>query len=198
MKNIIFINLMLLCFIYNAQNPLYFNTRYGSPQDDIGNGIVQTLNKGYLIIGQTTGYGASQTDILLTKTDTLGLPIWQKIYGGFNADVGKAIIELADSSIVFIGYSNSYGSGGYDALIIKTDKNGNLLWRRTYGGLDWDFGYSINKTIDGNLIICGATYSFGRGNKDGFILKMDLNGNFLWSRVYGGRNDDDFKKIINC
>lgn len=196
MKKVLIVIIVFFSFAIKSQNPLFFHTKYGSEADETGNSVIQALNGQYLIIGQTTGFGASQNDILLTRTNNLGIPIWHKLFGGFNADVGKALVELSDSSIVFVGYSNSFGNGGYDAVIFKTDKNGNLIWKKTYGGTDWDFANSINKTSDGNLIVCGTTFSFGRGAKDAFILKIDPNGNFLWNKVYGGKKDDELKEII--
>jgi hypothetical protein len=151
---------------------------------------------GYYTLGETDGFGASQKDILLTRNSNIGTVIWQKTFGGINAEIGNGLVQLADSSLVFTGFSNSYGNGGYDAIIIKTDANGNLIWQKTFGGIDWDFGYSISKTLDGNLIVCGATYSFRQGTRDAFILKLDYNGNFLWNRIYGGSKEDDLKKII--
>lgn len=196
MKKVYSILLVFIQFVCLSQNPLFFHTRFGSDQDDKGMDIIQTMDSQYVAVGYTNGYNVSQTDILVAKTNKLGVPIWQKTFGGISADIGKSIIELPDSSLVFTGYSNSFGAGGYDAIIFKTDKTGNLIWRKTFGGLDWDFAYSISKTLDGNLIICGATYSYGRGGSDGFLLKLDYNGNFLWDKIYGSKKDDDLKKVI--
>jgi hypothetical protein len=196
MRRLLFVILLFLSLSSWAQNPLYFHTRFGSESVEIGNGIIQTKDGGYAIIGQTTGYGALQNDILLSKNDSLGIPIWIKTFGGYGADIGTGLVEMPDSSIVFVGYSNSFGVGGYDAIIYRVNKNGNLIWRKTFGGADWDFGYAINRTNDNGLIICGSTYSFERGGMDGFILKLDIDGNFLWSKIYGGKKDDDLKKVI--
>lgn len=188
----------MLFFGYSffSQSPLFFHTHFGSSGDDVGTDIIQTLDSQYIAIGYTGGFDASQMDILVTKLDKLGVPIWQKTYGGINGDIAKSIVELPDSSLVFVGYSNSYGNGGYDAILYRVDKVGNLIWRKYFGGADWDFAYSICRTIDGNLIVCGSTYSYGRGGSDAFLLKLDYNGNFLWNKVYGSTKDDDLKKII--
>ena len=61
----------------------------------------------------------------------MGVPIWQNTIGGESNDVGKSLIELQDSSIIFVGYTASEGNGGYDALIVRLDKNGNLIWKKT-------------------------------------------------------------------
>ncbi len=169
---------------------------FGGEADDVGYSIKQTLDSGYIVTGQTTSFGSTSTDIYIAKTNKYLIPKWQKNFGGFFSEVGKSIIELSDSSIVIAGFSNSFGNGGYDALIIKTDKNGNTLWQKTWGGLDWDFANSICKSSDGNLIVCGNTYSFERGNSDAFVIKLDLNGNLIWQKIYGGSNFDELKCII--
>ena len=196
MKKIYLIILLAAGTIVYSQTTLFFHSRFGLNEDDNGNAIIQTLDTNYFVVGQSNSFGESQTDIYISKLNRMGLPFWQRNLGGFLLDVGKSVVELNDSSFVIAGYTNSFGAGGYDAYIVKVDKNGNVIWQKTFGGGDWDFAYSINKTTDGNLIICGATYSFGRGNKDGLILKMDYNGNVLWNKIYGGAEEDDLREII--
>jgi len=182
------------CF-YGQLNASFY-TYFGSQEDEVGYSIVQTMNKGYFVLGISNGNGALQTDILLSRLDNSGAPIWHKLYGGMNNECGTAVVELSDSSLVFTGYTNSYGSGGYDAIIYRVDKLGNLLWQKTFGGLDWDFANSLVLSNDNHLVVCGSTYSFGRGLMDGFILKLDLNGNQVWSKFYGGLEDDEFMRVI--
>ncbi len=150
----------------------------------------------YFALGETDGNGALQKDILLASVNDIGIKLWQKNFGGINADIGTSLVQLPDSNLILVGYTNSFGNGGYDAYIIKTTQSGELIWQKTFGGLDWDFAYSVNKTSDGNLIICGSTYSYGQGDRNAFILKMDYNGNFIWNKFYGGTKEDDLKKII--
>ncbi|MBK7667341.1 MAG: hypothetical protein IPJ32_08340 [Sphingobacteriaceae bacterium] len=113
----------------------------------------------------------------------MGWVRWEKSYGGFNNDIGKSIIQLADSGFVIAGYTNSFGAGGYDMLVVRTDKAGTLIWQKTFGGLDWDFANAVKTTpLGDSLIIVGSTYSFGYGKMDGYIVKTDLNGIFQWQK----------------
>jgi hypothetical protein len=178
-----------------SQTTDFFHTRFGLELDETANSIIASKKKGYLIVGQTNSMGSLNTDIYLARTDTFGLPIWQKHFGGFQPDIANSVVELSDTSFVISGYTSSYGNGGYDALIARFNKDGILMWIKTFGGLDWDFANKINLTHDGNLIVCGSTYSFGRGGEDAFVIKLDLNGNILWQKIYGGLNNDDFHSI---
>lgn len=195
-KYFIFI-FFFLSVITNAQAPQRFYTRFGGYGHDIGYGVLQTYKGQYAVCGSTGSFGNGNSDVYLALVDTMGWVRWEKSYGGFNNDVGRSIIQLPDSGFVIAGYSNSFGSGGYDMFVVRTDKDGTLIWQKSFGGLDWDFGYAVRTTPGSDsLIIAGSTYSFGYGKQDGYIVKTDLNGNFQWQKTYGGAEDDEFKSFV--
>jgi ribosomal protein S11 len=88
------------------------------------------------------------------------------------------------------GYTSSFGAGGTDIFLIKTDASGNLQWAKTYGGTGWDYAYSVQQTSDGGYIVAGHTNSFGAGYYDIFLIKTDANGNVIWAKTYGGTYSD--------
>ncbi|MBI3520137.1 MAG: T9SS type A sorting domain-containing protein [Bacteroidetes bacterium] len=191
--------LLILCFIISgfayAQPPSKFFSTYGGSGYDVGYDVKQTLDKGYIITGSTSSFGKGNTDLYLLKLDSMGQKRFETSFGGYNNEIGKGVIQLQDSSYVMVGYTSSFGIGGYDVFLVNADKNGNLLWQKTIGGSDWDFAYGIEQTTDGGFIISGTTYSFGYGNADGYIIKTDGAGNVVWSKTYGGKNDDEFKSV---
>jgi hypothetical protein len=75
------------------------------------------------------------------------------------------------------GWTNSFGAGGSDFFLVKTDANGNVQWAKTYGGTSYDGAYSVQQTSDGGYIVAGNTNSFGAGGSDVFLVKTDANGN---------------------
>ena len=197
MKRILVFILFFVSVCVSAQAPQKFYTRFGGNGHDVGYGVLQTLNGHYAVTGSTGSFGNGNTDVYLAFVDSMGWVRWEKSYGGFNNDIGRSIIQLADSGFVIAGYTNSFGAGGYDMFVVRTDKLGNLIWQKTYGGLDWDFAYAVKTTAGGDsLIIGGSTYSFGYGKMDGYIVKTDLNGNFDWQKTYGGAEDDEFKSFV--
>lgn len=187
---------LFFCFDLISQAPSKFYQRFGGNGYDVGYDVKQTLDSGYIITGSTSSFGAGNTDLYLTKLDKMGQLKFQKTFGNYNNENGKSVIQLLDSSYVMLGYTNSVGFGGYDMYLVKADKTGTLLWQKNYGGVDWDFGNSLKQTADGGFIIAGTTYSFGRGNADGYIIKTDALGNITWTKTYGGANDDEFKSVI--
>ena len=189
--------LFLVAFIgAYAQPPKKFYCRYGGNGYDEGNDVKQTLDGGYIITGSTSSIGQGNTDMYLLKLDSMGQVKFQKTFGGVSNEIGKSIVQLADSSYVMAGYTSSSGVGGYDVFLVKADKTGNLIWQKTYGGSDWDFANSMDATADGGFIIAGTTYSYGKGNADGFVIKTDANGDTTWTKTFGGLKDDEFKSVI--
>jgi len=197
MKKLFQFILIISAYLVQAQAPDKFYNRFGGFGHDIGYGVIQTLNGQYAVTGSTSSFGFGNTDAYLALVDSMGWVRWEKSFGGFNNDIGKSIIQLKDSGFVIAGYTNSFGSGGYDVFVVRTDKNGTLIWQKAFGGMDWDFGNCVKEVNGGDsLIICGNTYSYGYGKSDGYIIKTDINGNFQWQKTFGGAEDDEFKSFV--
>lgn len=196
MKQFVFIYFLFASFLLKAQPPSKFYSTYGGDGYDVGYSVKQTLDKGYIIAGSTSSFGQGNTDFYLLKLDSMGQKKFETSFGGYSNEIAKSVVQLVDSSYVILGYTSSFGIGGYDVFLVKADKNGVFEWQKTIGGNDWDFAYSIEQTLDGGFIIGGTTYSFGYGNADGYVIKTDVSGNVIWSKTYGGKRDDEFKSVI--
>lgn len=124
-----------------------------------------------------------------TEAQVTCKPTFQKKYGGNKTDIGYGLVSNADGSNVVAGYTTSFGSGGNNGYIQKTDKNGNLLWSRAIGGTGSDIFYNLKATPDGGYMALGNSTSFG-GSSTGvaWIVRLDANGNLLWSRKYDDGN----------
>jgi hypothetical protein len=147
---------------------------------------------GYIISGSTNSRGAGSYDIYLIKTDSLGDTLWTRAYGGASYDEGWAG-QTAEGGYIICGSTMSYGAGGTDIWLIKTNASGDTLWTRTYGGASDDYGYSAQQVWDGShagYVIAGYTESFGAGGNDVYLVRTDLAGDTLWTRTYGGASDD--------
>jgi gliding motility-associated-like protein len=181
-------------------------TNYESARD-----VVQTKDNGYIVAGETnstdggvvSGYGGTK-DIWILKIDANGLLLWQKRYGGNGLDIANHIHLNDDGSFYVTASSSSndgnitgnHGTAGYtDGVLMKLDASGNLLWSKCFGG-------SKNEEFFDMEIINGRTYLAGFANStdgdippqqknyDIWLLALDANGNKIYSKVYGGSQND--------
>ena len=118
---------------------------------------------------------------------------WAKTYGGTGHERCAEYLpiqETSDGGYIFLGTTKSFGPGGEDIWILKLNSSGGIEWQRTYGASHLDRGWSVQQTSDGGYIVGGATKSFGAGNSDIWILKLDSSGGIEWQRTYGGTDWD--------
>ena len=154
-----------------------WNKTIGGINSDESYSVQQTTDEGYIISGWTESSGNGNKDVYLIKTDDNGDSLWTKTFGGTGNDEGKSVQQTNDGGYIITGSTQSFGNGGYDVWLIKTDGNGDSLWTKTFGGSSSDYGYSVQQTTDGGYIITGSTLSFGNGGGDVYIIKTDGNGN---------------------
>ncbi|MFA5032564.1 MAG: T9SS type A sorting domain-containing protein [bacterium] len=174
----------------NSLGDTLWTKTYGGTQNDYGYSAQQTNNSGYIIGGSTNSFGAGGADFYLIKTDSSGDTLWTKTYGGVNQDYGRSMQQTKDSGYIITGYTNSFGTGGADVYLIKTNSSGDTLWTRTYGGSGSDYGHSVQETKDSGYIITGYTNSFGAGLLDVYLVKTNSSGDILWIKTYGGSQND--------
>jgi len=168
-----------------------WNQTFGGINRDWGSSVQQTTDGGYIILGTTLSFGDTLGDVYLIKTDGNGVEQWNQTFGGVNHDAGYSVHQTTDGGYIIAGGSNSNMS----VYLIKTDGSGAQQWSKTFGNyFDPQFPYYTQQTTDGGYIISGTWFDFdwttGTGNRDIFLLKTDGNGDSLWTKTYGGVNDD--------
>lgn len=163
---------------------------YGGVGREYGYSIELTDDGGYIIGGSTSSYGAGLMDVYLVKTDSIGDTLWTRYYGGGETELGCYAEETDDGGYIFVGYTASFGSGSSDIYLLKTDSQGDTIWTRTYGGIGVDIAWRCQQTDDGGYIIAGETDSYGAGDRDVYLLKVDAVGDTVWTRAYGGTDSD--------
>ncbi|MCB9261071.1 MAG: T9SS type A sorting domain-containing protein [Flavobacteriales bacterium] len=173
-----------------AQQTL-FERSYGGSSTENSYGIEPTLDGGFITVGYTTSYGSGKKDAYLVKTNGIGQIVWSKSYGSTGDEVGWAVAPTSDSGFVVAGTTNSYRSGNADALIFKTDKNGNVVWTRTIGGDSIEDGYNVIRSIYSNGFYVTGYVKNDTTGTDAFIAKLGAGGNVRWYRKFGSLGDDE-------
>ena len=184
MKNLILTLIITLPLTLLGQG---WEQTIGGESWDFGYSVQQTQDGGYIICGHTPSFENGDDDVWLIKTDGNGQEQWSQTFGGEVGDRGYSVQQTTDGGYIITGWTFSFGNGGLDVYLIKTDENGNEEWSKTFEG---DYGRSVQQTTDGGYIIGGYTNSFGNGGYDVYLIKTDENGTELWSQTYGGEGDD--------
>jgi len=174
-----------------------WNRTYGGLGNEYVYSLVQTVDGGYALAG-TVYSDARLEDIWLIKTDTNGNMLWNKKYGGLGTDSASCLVQTSDGGYALAGYTTSYGAGGPDFWLVRTDSAGNSLWNRTYGGLDSDVSWSLVQTSDGGYALGGYTRSYGAGSEDFWLVRTDSGGQALWNKTYGGKNGDKAYSVVQA
>ena len=163
---------------------------FGGSEDDIGYSLIDTKDNKYVVVGMTESYGAGSSDLFIIKTDEDGRMLWKQTFGGTGADEGRSICSSNDEGYVVAGFTNSSGAGDFDIYIVKIDSYGNEEWSKTFGGAEEDKAFAISDTSDGGYIITGYTHSYGEGNRNMFLLKLNCLGDKEWFKTLGGNETD--------
>jgi len=189
----------------------------GGNGSDYPDHIITTADGGYLIAASTTSNDGDVSgnhggyDVWIVKLDASGTIVWSKTFGGTGDDANdlnrNAIVEASDGGFLFVGNTGSNDGdvagtnhGTRDAWVLKLSSTGSLLWQNTYGGTLNEEGNSIIKTADGNYLVCGnaastdgdLTSQVNHGGVDGWLFKINNDGDLLWQKTYGGSQNDNW------
>jgi hypothetical protein len=177
----------------DASGNLVWQKTFGDSGTDTGYSVKQTSDGGYIVVGNTYKYGGF-TNVYLIKTDSSGNLTWQKGFGGADYEWGYSVQQTSDGGYIIGGATDSYGAGGTDAYLVKTDSSGNLVWQKTFGGGGTEYAFEVPHTSEGGYIFAGETGT-GPGLYDGYLVKTDSSGNLVWQKTYGGTDEDTLNSV---
>ena len=193
----ILISFIILCVSLLSYGQNNFFKMYSGSGYDRGEGIVQLEDSSYVVTGSSSSWGESSQAFLL-KIDTVGNYLWSQSYGGPESEAGKRVLYNADLGFYIAGFSNSFGSGDFDAYLVKTDLNGNKLWEKTYGKpSDWERINDAIWTKDSTILMVGEVQATNGAASDILIIHADKNGDTLWTKTFGSIGEDRANTIIS-
>ncbi len=168
----------------NAQS--IFQHGYGNNRNERCQSAFSTHDGGFLLNGATTSFGGGDVDALIIKTDAQGNIQWSQSCGTASNEIPYFATETYDNKFVFIGTTDALpGSTINNVLLFKTDSIGNFLWAKSFGGLNHETGLNIIELPDHGYGLIGTTESYGAGSADIYFIRTDVNGDTLFTKVYG-------------
>jgi hypothetical protein len=170
--------------------PAAFRHLIGGPGTEVGNTVRELPGGGYIVVGYTSSFGAGEEDVYLVRTDAAGDTLWTRTIGGPGNDFGWDIRRTRDGGYIVVGFTNSFGAGGDDVYVIRTDAEGAALWTRTYGGTGDELAWAFHETSDGEYVIAAQTTSYGAGERDLYLIRIDAGGGVVWTHTAGGPGID--------
>jgi gliding motility-associated-like protein len=211
--------------IDRSGNKIWDKTYGGNDRDEYPTGLTTTKDGNFVVTcgslsdasgEKTAGLRGARTifnkDVWAMKFSTNGAKVWDKTFGGEGLDEVYDVQELIDGSILLGCNSQSEISfdktgehfGDYDYWLIKVDANGNKLWDKTYGGVKADFLVSMDQNKTGYVLLAGQSNSIPSGNKedtlrgnfDFWLVYIDENGNKVWDKNFGGRENDAAFELV--
>ena len=192
----------------NVKGEVEWEKFFGGSNNDRAYDVIET-NDGYLMVGATESNdfdiknkAASSYDVWVVKINKEGVLQWEKSYGGSESDIGFAIAKTNDGNFIITGDTRSGDGflncefGNADALVLKIDPSGNLLWAANFGGSNYDTAQDILVASDGNYIISGTSksndknVSTNNGKDDVWIFKINDKAKMLWNVSLGADQMD--------
>ncbi|MBU1078347.1 MAG: hypothetical protein KKH98_13705 [Spirochaetes bacterium] len=167
---------------------------FGGKGNDGGKSILKINEREMIIVGSKKQKGI-WSDVWIIKIETNGNKIWEKVFGGDHIDWGEDISSYDLKSFYIAGTTYSYGAGKGDIYLMKIDKDGNKLWEKYFGGLDWEGSERCLALSDG-CVIAGWTSSQGEGKQEIYIMKTDPEGRLKWETLVKGTKMDDYANSI--
>jgi len=203
---------------YDSNGNIVWKKSFGGSDSDYFYSIVEAYDGGYIAVGESQssnfdmdGIHKGNGDAIIVKYNKDGKVMWKKAFGGSSNDILYSVIRDANGNFVAAGYTSSYDKDlanikshwSEDALIIKFDENGEIIWTKIFGGYGGDYFKSIINTNDENIIAVGYSYSndldmegLNKGSEDAIIVKFDNQGNVIWKNSFGGSYRDIFNSVV--
>ena len=156
--------------------------------------IISTFDGGFIACGYTNSKTGTSDDILYVRLNSSGQKLWSKTFGGSGKERGQDIIETSDGFTI-AGYSTTPPAQYYDAIVIHTSPNGNVLWSKVIGNSNYDDANTIKRLTDGGYILGGQSTNGNKG-LDHYLIRLNSSGDTLWTKRFGTLGNDNIESLV--
>lgn len=168
----------------------------GGLGDDQGRKVYLTADGGYLACGISNSSGIDDSyDMVVVRGLPDGSIDWYRSIGTSDYEVAVQVVESLEGDIFLYGHRESDATEQYDVSMTKLSADGSFIWSKTLGQFDNELAWDMCVLPDGDILFCGDTSSNEEDANDGFIVRMQTNGEILWSKTYGLIPSDHFTNI---
>jgi hypothetical protein len=167
----------------DGDGTLMWNHIYGQGEDTALRSAVSAGN-GCLVAGYQDPSGTGNYDFCLYKVTADGNVAWNQTYGGDQSEKAYSITVASDDGYILVGDLTSPETST-DALAIKIDTDGHVVWRQQFGGSQADSPSHVTVAQDGGYLLTGCTFSYGAGYRDFWLTKLTGTGEVVFSCTYG-------------
>jgi hypothetical protein len=194
LKIIIFAGLVMVVFSNfgwaQAEGDTLWTRTYGDTSYQLSNSIVQTSDGGYAVAGVTGS--SNDADFWVLKIDPNGDTIWTHSYGTAENEHACSIKQTYDGGYIITGWVSFIDTYlYYNTYTVRTDAVGDTIWTWKYPGELYAYTYDVEQTPDSGFIIAGKTGGPNFDDYDAFLIRLDANGDTVWTRVYGDSTNQD-------
>lgn len=179
-----------------ASGDTIWTRQYGGSSWDFCRQAVALSDGGFALFGQTYSSGSGSGDFYLIRIDSEGNPLWTKTYGGVGDENGHAISLTSSGGFYLTGNTESFGAGGADGYVIKTDMLGDTIWTRTFGGEKDEFCLGATTTFDDGVVAVGGSFSNSPDEGDFMMYKLSSEGDSVRARIEDGSTDEYWTDIV--
>ena len=123
---------------------------------------------------------------------------WEATFGGEEYDRGHQVIQVQDGGLVIAGETESYGNGANDVYLLKTGRDGELVWERTFGYNNGEVAYAVTECDNGDVILAGTTASFAPHYDELYLIRTDPDGSLLWEQAIGGEDEEVARAVFQA
>lgn len=192
---------LLVGFLFAAGlSPLFsqsYCTTFGGSGTEFAYDVKATADGGFVVAGGSNSFGGNGDEFYVVKFDNTGTVQWTRAVGEFGGELAYGVDVATNGDYIVAGETNSLGVGG-ECYVVRLDPSGNLLWARSVGGPGVDYAREIAATNDNGCVIVGTTTSYGQGQDDAYVVKLDASGSIVWSTTLGSANTDNGFGIIEA
>lgn len=188
-------SLILVCSL-ESKGQIAFYHVFGGQGYDKAEGVAQLPDSSYIVTGSSSSFEDAPSQAFLLKLNKQGYHVWSKEYGGAEFEEGRRVLFVPNYGYYIVGTSSSNGTGGFDGYVVFTDLAGNQQWEKWYDNGGWERFHDALLLPDTSIVMLGETDANPEQTEDQYFVRIDKDGNEIWSHQQGGVGVDYFNKGV--